>query len=166
MRNHRTGGRLPGFAVIVPALAGFHPPAMKLGSFSSDGCSLFPDGTLTDRAGWCNCCFAHDISYWRGGTRTERLVADRALRDCVLARTGNETLADLMYRGVRAGGHPAFPTWYRWAYGWTYGRGYAPLKHEEQRQATQKLDEYFEQHPGGYCPAHSQRSSTLSPHAP
>jgi len=119
--------------------------------FSSDGCSLFPDGTPKDRSKWCDCCFAHDIAYWRGGTEKERKAADLALRDCVLDRTGNEALAEAMYLGVRAGGHPIFPTWYRWAYGWSYGRGYVPLTEDERTQAGKKLQEYFRKHPEGYC---------------
>ena len=109
------------------------------------------NGGLEHRNLWCDCCFAHDIAYWRGGTRLERWQADEALQDCVIERTHIKALANLMYKGVRAGGHPAFPTWYRWAYGWNYGRGYKALSEEEQRQAIKKLDDYTAQHPGGYC---------------
>ncbi len=79
--------------------------AAELHDFTSDGCSLFPDGNFKDRALWCDCCLAHDISYWRGGAREDRRHADKTLRDCVLERTGSKALADLMYDGVRAGGH-------------------------------------------------------------
>jgi len=121
-------------------------------SFSSDGCSLFPDGDLGNRTLWCDCCFAHDIAYWRGGTKADRKKSDKTLRDCVRKRTGNKALADMMYQGVRTGGHPVFPTWYRWAYGWSYGRGYKPLSEEEQQRLRARLDAYFEKHPSGYCP--------------
>lgn len=123
----------------------------KIHDFSSDGCSLFPDGTLKDRTLWCDCCFNHDIAYWRGGTEADRKSADLALRACVLQRTGNKALADTMYEGVRLGGHPAFPTWYRWGYGWDYGRGYKPLTQEEQKLAAEKLASYRQTHPAGYC---------------
>ena len=43
--------------------------AAELRDFTSDGCSLFPDGDIKDRALWCDCCLAHDISYWRGGAK-------------------------------------------------------------------------------------------------
>ncbi len=120
--------------------------------FSSDGCTLFPDGTIKDRQKWCECCFQHDIAYWKGGTEDERKKADEALRDCVFSRTKDRTLAETMYRGVRAGGHPAFPNWYRWGYGWPYSRGwYKPLSDTEQQQVREKLDEYSLQHPAGYC---------------
>lgn len=133
------------------AAASGYAAASGLHDFTSDGCSLFPDGSLKDRKLWCDCCYAHDIAYWRGGTEEERKQADAALRNCVLERTRDTALADLMYRGVRMGGHPAFPTWYRWGYGWKYGRGYRPLTDEEQHQAAGKLEEYLRKKPSGYC---------------
>lgn len=135
-------------ALLSPGCAA----ASELNDFWSDGCTLFPDGTLKDRKLWCDCCFNHDIAYWRGGTEKERSEADKALRACVLARTGNNTLAETMYSGVRLGGSPAFPTWYRWGYGWKYGRGYAPLTEDERRQIADVLGRYNIAHPHGYCP--------------
>lgn len=96
-----------------------------LRDFTTDGCSLFPDGD------WCGCCLDHDWVYWRGGTADERKRADQVLRACVEARTGGTVLAGLMYYGVRAGGNPLVPTPFRWGYGWGYGRGYAPLTDDE-----------------------------------
>ena len=122
-----------------------------INEFTSDGCSLFPDGTLKDGKLWCDCCFNHDMAYWRGGSADERNQADRALRECVLQRTGNKALAEMMYDGVRVGGSPIFPTWYRWGYGWKYGRGYAPLTEDEQKQVADMLDSYKKTHPSGYC---------------
>ena len=127
--------------------------AADLQAFSSDGCSLFPDGNLKDRALWCDCCFTHDVAYWQGGTEEERLQADKILRECVLKRTDSKTLADLMYEGVRAGGNPAFPMWYRWGYGWDYGRGYAPLTKKELREVRDKLEEFSRKQPQDYCKA-------------
>lgn len=125
--------------------------AAELGDFWSDGCSLFPDGTLQERTKWCDCCLNHDIAYWRGGTKEERKAADQALRTCVLERTGNKALATTMYDGVRVGGGPVFPMWYRWGYGWKYGRGYQPLTEDEQKQVAGKLAGYRKTHPSGYC---------------
>jgi hypothetical protein len=125
--------------------------APGLHDFTSDGCSLFPDGDVKHRELWCECCFEHDIAYWRGGTDENRKKADETLRDCVLARTKNKALANLMYQGVRAGGQPIFPTWYRWGYGWKFGRGYAPVTEEEQRLVQEKLEAYRNRHPQGYC---------------
>ncbi len=122
--------------------------------FSSDGCSLFPDGTIKDRNKWCDCCLSHDIAYWQGGAEEDRKKADEALRECVLDRTRDRALAETMYIGVRAGGHPAFPTWYRWGYGWPYGRGFKPLSDAEKIQVQEGLGDYFQKHPSGYCEKH------------
>jgi len=127
--------------------------------FTSDGCSLFPDGTIDDRAKWCECCFAHDIAYWRGGTEQERKTADEALRDCVLEHTGDKAVSETMYLGIRAGGHPVFPTWYRWGYGWPYGRGYRPLTEEERTKVREKIDDYRKNHPAGYCREKADRDN-------
>jgi len=123
----------------------------EIRDFESDGCSLFPDGTAGDRTKWCDCCFDHDVAYWRGGSREERKTADRKLRDCVQERTKDKALADLMYHGVRVGGDPAFPTWYRWGYGWSYEGRHRPLSEEEKRLAAGRLDRYLKKNPDGYC---------------
>ena len=80
----------------------------SLSPFTSDGCSLFPDRSLISETDWCSCCFEHDVAYWRGGTEEQREVADRELKRCVEAKTGDPALATLMYQGVRAGGSPYF----------------------------------------------------------
>jgi len=92
--------------------------AGQLDDFSSDGCSLFPDGTLANKNLWCDCCFEHDIAYWQGGNREQKKQADKILRICIQQKTGNSLLASSMYYAVTIGGFPIFPTWYRWGYGW------------------------------------------------
>jgi hypothetical protein len=124
-------------------------PGLK--DFKSDGCSLFPDRSLINEDDWCSCCFEHDIAYWKGGTEEERLAADIALRECILEKTGNAELADLMYAGVRLGGSPYFYNWYRWGYGWDYDRKYQPLTDSERRLADTKLKEYFASNPQHPC---------------
>lgn len=49
---------------------------MELSNFTSDGCSLFIDGTFENPELLKDCCFQHDIVYWQGGTKREREVAD------------------------------------------------------------------------------------------
>lgn len=122
-----------------------------LSDFSSDGCSLFPDRSLINNQDWCDCCLEHDIAYWQGGTEEERLAADTALRDCVVAKTGNIELAEMMFLGVRAGGSPWFYNWYRWGYGWSYDRKYQALTLDEQRMASDKLVDYFKKAKGLPC---------------
>ena len=106
--------------------------------FTSDGCSLFPDGTYAQQTLWMECCIRHDIAYWQGGTRAQRLAADQALEACV-SQAGEPEVARLMLAGVRIGGSPYFPTWYRWGYGWPYQRGYAPLTDEEIQQIRREV---------------------------
>lgn len=112
--------------------------------FSSDGCSLFPDANAITHADWCDCCFDHDVAYWKGGTETERESADQALRDCVLLKTQDKVLAKMMYEGVRIGGSPYFYNWYRWGYGWSYERKYQALTKDEAAQAHALLQAFFE----------------------
>ena len=144
---------------VVLLLTGLPTSATaEISPFSSDGCSLFPDGSLDNGNQWCDCCFTHDQAYWQGGTEEQRLVADQTLRDCVLQRTGNRALAETMYHGVRSGGRPIFPAWYRWGYGWPYGRGYRPLDDGEQKQVALELQRYAQVHPQGYCNADGETS--------
>jgi hypothetical protein len=89
------------------------PPPLPPGRFVSDGCSCWPDGE------WLPCCVAHDLAYWRGGTRRERLAADQAMKACV-ARQGRAVLSHIMYVGVRLGGVWWLPTPFRWGFGWPY----------------------------------------------
>jgi len=123
----------------------------ELSDFSSDGCSLFPDRSLIDAKDWCDCCFEHDIAYWQGGTRAQRLAADERLRDCVLAKTDDRLLAEAMFQGVRMGGSPYFKNWYRWGYGWGDGRSYQALTFEEQGMVTEKLVQYYKSEAPSPC---------------
>ncbi|MEM8984156.1 MAG: hypothetical protein AAGC71_14080 [Pseudomonadota bacterium] len=126
---------------LVIGLSGC-PDEQTLEPFTSDGCSLFPDRAEAFDQDWCHCCVEHDIAYWKGGTRAEREAADRTLQSCVADSTGSESLARLMYEGVRSGGRPEFPTWYRWGYGWSDNRGYQALSNEQSRQAESILMQY------------------------
>ncbi|MCK4840575.1 MAG: hypothetical protein KAT04_01685 [Methylococcales bacterium] len=116
--------------------------ADQLANFSSDGCSQFPDGTLTQTDLWCECCISHDLAYWQGGSQKQKQQADKTLRDCVLQKTNNKLFANIMYYGVTVGGLPVFPTWYRWGYGWRYGRGFQSLNLYEQQLVEIRLQHY------------------------
>ena len=105
--------------------------AQELKPFESDGCSIFPDGTLSQNKLWLNCCIAHDKAYWIGGTDKERLQADQELNACV-AGIGEPEIAKVMLAGVRVGGSPYLPTPFRWGYGWRDSRGYKPLDDTEK----------------------------------
>lgn len=122
----------------------------ELRPFTTDGCSLFPD--RWGSKDWCGCCLAHDRVYWRGGTEADRLKADQELRACVASTSGDKGLASLMYVGVRLGGGPYLPTWFRWGYGWTYGRFYQPLQPEEKALADKLEAEYAAGVGFGVCP--------------
>ncbi len=98
------------------------------------------------------CCFEHDLSYWQGGTEQNRAQADSVFKQCILKKTGSKKLAELMYQGVRLGGSPWFPTWYRWGYGWKYRRGYKALTEAEKKEVRKQLQIYF------------NRKNRLTPH--
>ncbi len=130
----------------------------ELSPFTSDGCSLFPDSSLITQQDWCECCFQHDLAYWKGGTEEERAHADLQLKECVFEKTQDEALAKVMYEGVRFGGSPYFYNWYRWGYGWSYlnnHRGkYQVLTEAEQQQAKKLIEQYLVNNQKNYCEAH------------
>ena len=138
---------------------------VELQPFSSDGCSLFPDQSVILRSDWCECCVFHDIAYWQGGTARQRRDADAALRDCVLAKTRDQALAQLMYSGVRMGGSPYFYNWYRWGYGWPYARKYTPLSDMERRQVKQRWDEFTASSKSGSAQSEACPMMPLAPSA-
>ncbi len=124
--------------LLLTALFASTAPGDTLKPFTTDGCSLFPEGTYHQQSLWAECCVRHDLAYWQGGTETQRAAADEALRQCV-AQAGEPEIARLMLAGVRWGGSPYFPTSYRWGYGWPYQRGYAPLTDQEREQVHDQL---------------------------
>jgi hypothetical protein len=141
------------FAPLALAAAlGDGAAASELRPFTTDGCSLFPDRLASSGKDWCLCCVAHDRVYWRGGTAAERLKADQDLRACVASATGDSGLASVMYAGVRIGGGPYLPNWFRWGYGWTYGRFYRQLVPEESALADRLEAEYAAGVGFGVCP--------------
>ena len=114
--------------------------ADTLRPFTTDGCSLFPNGLPNHKDLWLECCIQHDKTYWLGGTRAERKAADRALSTCV-AQVNEPRIAKLMLGAVRVGGSPYWFSPFRWGYGWPYGRGYQPVSPEERALAEKLLKE-------------------------
>jgi hypothetical protein len=114
--------------------------AGDLKPFTTDGCSMFPDGDLRDSSKWVKCCIKHDLSYWKGGTKSAREKADDDLQKCV-AEAGEKSISKIMHLGVKVGGSPVYPTWYRWGYGWPYNRGYKPLSQKETDQVIKRMTE-------------------------
>ena len=106
--------------------------SMELADFTSDGCSLFIDGTFENPELWKECCLKHDIAYWQEVPKNKG-SRQTWLKTVWKKKTGDSTLAYLMYEAVRAGGEPHFPTWYRWGYGWPIGRGYKELTLSEKK---------------------------------
>lgn len=105
---------------------------LELSVFRSDGCSGFPDGTISEVDLWKEDCYVHDRAYWVGGTRKERKSADQKLRDGLRGK-GKPIIAEVVYAGVRIGGTPLLPTPWRWGFGWgDYGRGYRVVGEEER----------------------------------
>ena len=141
-----SGNRLPTLRTLLFLLMGLIgitgcASKRELAPFRGDGCTLFPDSWEMTGNDWSECCHEHDLAYWQGGSKEERWTADLLFRDCILEKTGNQYLADTMYNAVRLGGTPHFPSWYRWGYGWNYGRGYAPLTEAEKNEVRLRLDE-------------------------
>ncbi len=98
----------------------------------SDGCSggmsatyaALPDA-IHIRFGpelpWHQCCVEHDRAYYYGGTREQKIAADKRLKECVESVVGKELIGTLlgnaMQVAVHIGGQPYFATPYRWGYG-------------------------------------------------
>jgi protein tyrosine phosphatase (PTP) superfamily phosphohydrolase (DUF442 family) len=133
MRLHTTFLTVVLLLLLVPVQAGG-----ALRPFTTDGCSLFPDGPTENKTLWRQCCIEHDRSYWLGGTRVERREADKQLQQCV-EQLDQKFIAKAMRDGVRVGGSPWWPTPFRWGYGWPYGRGYQAVSDEEERQALKLM---------------------------
>jgi hypothetical protein len=112
------------------------PQASELKPFSTDGCSMWIDGTPEQPNLWRHCCVAHDLAYWLGGSETQRQAADAAIESCVVEAQGSG-MARYMYANVRWGGSPYWMTSYRWGYGWDYWEGMKPRGYREPSAAEQ-----------------------------
>lgn len=95
----------------------------KLSAFTTDGCSLYPDGIpLIQPNKWLHCCIAHDLSYWAGGSKSQKDLADHELGRCVAEQSSVN--AKMMYQGVHVGGGANSVLPWAWGYGWRHNPGY------------------------------------------
>jgi len=131
--------RISTLLLVVLLFSTTHLLSEELKPFTSDGCSSFPNGTVQHQSLWINCCIQHDFSYWKGGTREQRLKADNELEICV-SKIGKPEIAKIMLYGVRVGGSPYIPTPYRWGYGWNYLRGYKKLSDNDLKEVKRQLN--------------------------
>src|SRR5687767_10446939 len=63
LRGRKAGG---GLWSALPVLWG-GDGVREVAAFPTDGCSAFPDGTLSDATLWQHCCVEHDLAYYAGG---------------------------------------------------------------------------------------------------
>jgi hypothetical protein len=100
--------------------------------FSTDGCSQSPNSY--DGQKIVECCVAHDVSYWLGGTQEQKDKADYDFESCVSEKAG-PIVAEIYFRGVRVGGGANGINTFRWGYGWDTNRTYSPITASEMQQA-------------------------------
>lgn len=105
--------------------------------FTSDGCSMSPDGLpLTEKnQAWIQCCVVHDTHYWMGGTAEQRESADNELGRCI-AEKGYKEIGQSFTAAVKYFGGPDSSQTFRWGYGWNYRRPYKPLDQSEISQVA------------------------------
>lgn len=130
---------LSGFMVGPSALSQFKNPDEKiLRPFTTDGCSLSPDGapSLEQFTSWQDCCVAHDTAYWLGGAKTEKNIADSIFKKCIADKKFNK-IANIYKFFVQIFGGPETGTTFRWGYGWNYKRPYGPISRQEYRQVEE-----------------------------
>ncbi|WP_413560586.1 hypothetical protein [Bdellovibrio sp. HCB209] len=110
----------------------------KIQPFTSDGCSMSPNGPRAKPNGFLECCVNHDLAYWQGGTLEQKQTADLALQACI-TENSNEKIGKVFYEAVSLGGGPQFNTSFRWGYGWPKRRTYEALNHTERKSVEQEL---------------------------
>ena len=112
--------------------------ASELKPFTTDGCSLWIDGTLEQPNLWRHCCVAHDLDYWKGGSEAQRQQSDERIQACVQEAQGSG-MANYIYTNVRWGGSPYWMNHYRWGYGWDYFDGVWPRGYKVPTEQEQQL---------------------------
>ncbi len=108
----------------------------KLNPFESDGCSMIPDSEPFYNNDWLKCCTPHDYKYWKGGSAEDKEKADLEFKICLEKNNFGKWLSRIFYYGVSIGGTPSVKTTWRWGYGWSKIREYAPLSKSEKKQVA------------------------------
>lgn len=80
--------------------------------FSTDGCSSSPNSYFDKN--FVECCVQHDIDYWIGGTREQKVASDNRLNQCIYQKTKSKEVADAYHGGVVLGGEAWAPNTFRW----------------------------------------------------
>lgn len=124
--------------ITILLLLGTTSNALAISAFQSDGCSSYPDGTLTQPRKWYHCCFVHDIPYWMGGSKQKKKIADKELNKCVSAAT-NPVHGQMMELGVISGGLPNTGLPWRWGYGFKEMRSFNEMTQIESEEALSKF---------------------------
>jgi hypothetical protein len=85
--------------------------------FRSDGCTQWVD--TWQGVSLCPACLLHDLKYWAGYPCEDvaRLIADAELVIDVARLLDDIALAEIMFRGVRVGGHEVFKRPLSWGFG-------------------------------------------------
>jgi hypothetical protein len=94
--------------------------------FSTDGCTMYGEGTCEKPYAWTHCCVEHDFKYWHGGSAEEKTAADQELSNCV-SKSGFSDHAFMMLMGINLfASHTD-----RWGSGWHQNPGYRKLTNDE-----------------------------------
>lgn len=128
-------------ALIFILLTSLWVHASEIRPFESDGCTMSPDGTFRERTKWRDCCIAHDLRLWGGGTKEERVEADLTLRQCMETKAGPR-IAKIFWLAVKMGSHsPIKLPNKQWGNAWYQNSGYRSLAPEEIDRLIIKIQE-------------------------
>ncbi|MCT4642442.1 MAG: hypothetical protein N4A33_09110 [Bacteriovoracaceae bacterium] len=113
------------FLLLIPLLS-----YSNINPFSSDLCTGYKEGTKKEPMKWAHCCYKHDLRFWAGGTKTQRVESDLRLKSCV-TKAGSTRHAKLIYAGVKLGSlSPYKLKQRRWGNAWGE-KGYKKLTQEQ-----------------------------------
>ena len=116
--------------------------AQETRPFETDGCTMSPDGTPSRPELWKECCVAHDLKFWGGGTKEERKEADSALKGCVKEKAG-AAIANIFFAGVKLGSlSPIKLSSKKWGNAWYERAGYRKLEDNEIHQLLGELQHF------------------------